>query len=122
PLALSNVEQHSWLGYYVACAPGADSDPQFDTLGPGGVLAQQPLELRLSRFVGDGMHEDVDVTNVTRRAVTFTLQLEIDSDFADLDETKGKRKQSGQRAREWRPAETGAWELAYHYRAEHAFD
>lgn len=121
PLALSNVEQHSWLGYYVAIAPGAESDPQFDTLGPGGVLGQQPVELRLSRFVGDGMHEDVDLTNFTRRAIRFRLQLEIDADFADHDETRSERKQSGTHERHWSATGADAWELVYRYRAEHAF-
>src|SRR3712207_389383 len=27
PAALSNVEQHSWLGYYLALAPGVDPGP-----------------------------------------------------------------------------------------------
>ncbi len=122
PLALSNVEQHSWMGYYLALSPNADNDPRFRILGPGGTLAQQPIELRLSRFVGDGLHEDVDVTNFTKRPVQFTLQLELDADFADEAETKGERFQKGERQRDWRQAADGVWELAYRYRAEHAFD
>lgn len=122
PLALSNVEQHSWMGYYVALSPNADADPRFTILGPGGTLAQQPIELRLSRFVGDGMHEDVDVTNFTRRPVQLTLHLQVDADFADKDETKNPRQQIGNRTREWREAGGGAWELVYRYHAEHPFD
>lgn len=122
PLALSNVEQHSWLGYYVALSPNADEDPRFTLLGPGGTLGQQPIELRLSRFVGDGMHEDVDVTNFTQASVRFLLQLQIDADFADEHETKESRRQFGERTREWRQGDDGVWELAYRYRAEHAFD
>src|SRR5947208_1825340 len=59
PIALSNVEQHSWLGYYLALSPNAGEQGDWEILGPGGKLAQQPVELRLSRFVADGMHEDV---------------------------------------------------------------
>ena len=122
PLALSNVEQHSWLGYYVAQAPGSGPDPRFTVLGPGGTLGQQPIELRLSRFVGDGMHEDVDLTNFTQRAVSFVLQLWVDADFADKDETKEPRRQHGQLRREWRQAAGDAWELSFRYSAEHSYN
>ncbi|MGH7956688.1 MAG: glycogen debranching N-terminal domain-containing protein, partial [Opitutaceae bacterium] len=122
PLALSNVEQHSWMGYYVALAPGAEPDPRFTILGPGGTLAQQPIELRLSRFVGDGMHEDVDLTNFAQRPASFTLQLWVDADFADKDETKEPRRQFGGIARDWRETGAGVWELAFRYAAQHAFD
>jgi hypothetical protein len=52
--ALSNVEQHTWLGYYIAPAPDAENN--YATQGPGGATAQQAVELRLSRFVSDGLH------------------------------------------------------------------
>ena len=51
-----------WLGYYLALSPNAGEQGDWEILGPGGKLAQQPVELRLSRFVADGMHEDVDLT------------------------------------------------------------
>src|SRR5438874_10512324 len=85
-VALSNVDQHSWLGYYILLAPGFEDirDP-----GSGNLTqaTQQALELRLSRYVGEGMHEDVDLTNYTLRPVAFHLTLEVDADFADLHET-----------------------------------
>src|SRR5919106_6867839 len=34
PNGLSNIEQHSWLGYYIAPAPDAIDNPA--TQGPGG--------------------------------------------------------------------------------------
>src|SRR5438067_5954762 len=99
PLALSNVEQHTWLGYYITHSPQAERDPRFKTLGPGGTLAQQPVELRLSRFVGDGLHEDVDITNFSGEPAAFTLQLVVDADFADVDETHDRRQQFGELTR-----------------------
>ena len=45
PVALSNVEQHSWLGYYIALSPNASEQGDWETLGPGGKLAQRPIEL-----------------------------------------------------------------------------
>ena len=41
-------------------------------------MAQQPIELRVSRFIGDGMHEDLALTNFTQEKVKFTLSLEVD--------------------------------------------
>ena len=116
--ALSNVEQHSWLGYYAIPAPDAEDD--YVTQGPGGALAQHTIELRLSRLVSDGVHEDVDVTNFTQRPATLTLDLHVDADFADIAETKGTRLQHGKVSREWR-AGAGGYELSFAYVAEHAF-
>src|SRR5262249_18312789 len=83
PVALSNVEQHTWLGYYIALPSGAseECDP-----GSGQMeeVSEQTLELRLSRYIGDGMHEDIDLTNFTQATTTFTLSLQFDADFADI--------------------------------------
>lgn len=37
-VALANVEQHSWLGYYIAPSPNAGKQGEFETLGPGASL------------------------------------------------------------------------------------
>jgi glycogen debranching enzyme len=116
--ALSNVEQHSWLGYYAIPAPDVVND--YGTQGPGGALAQHTIELRLSRLVSDGVHEDVDVTNFTQRPATLTLDLHVDADFADIAETKGERLQHGKVTREWRATASGH-ELLFAYEAEHAY-
>jgi hypothetical protein len=83
PVALSNTAQHTWLGYYIAPPPG-DDKPETDS-GSGQVpdAAQQTIEMRVSRYAGGGIHEDVDLTNFTQRAVAFTLELEAEADFAD---------------------------------------
>jgi glycogen debranching enzyme len=118
PNALSSVEQHSWLGYYVIQAPDAVND--FVTQGPGGAIAQHTIELRLSRFVSDGVHEDVDVTNFTQRAAALALELRVDADFADIAETKGERLQRGTVNHEWRTTGNGH-ALVFSYDAEHTY-
>jgi glycogen debranching enzyme len=118
PNALSNVEQHSWLGYYAIAAPEVAND--YGTQGPGGALAQHTIELRLSRLVSDGVHEDVDVTNFTQRPAVLGLALHVDADFADIAETKGIRLQRGKVQREWRSTGRGH-ELTFEYEAEHAY-
>ncbi len=121
PVALSNVEQHSWLGYYITLAPGID--PGSPDKGSGGMspVSQQTLELRLSRFVGNGFHEDVDLTNFTQKSIQFRLELEAEADFADLVETKQDRQQQGTLDRSWQQTDEGH-ELVFDYAAEHHFD
>lgn len=119
PVALSNVEQHTWLGYYMVLPRGVSEERD---LGSGHlqVISEQTLELRLSRFVGDGMHEDVDLTNFTQQPAAFTLTLEVDADFADVDETLGDRQQRGQIIRTWRKVKD-TWELCFDYTVEHTY-
>src|SRR5437762_11375904 len=69
-ISLSNVEQHNWLGYYTTSSPNPPAFNLAGPLGPGGRAAEETIELRLSRFVGDGFHEDIDVTNFTPKAAT----------------------------------------------------
>lgn len=122
PNGLSNVDQHTWLGYYVAASPPYARGEQ-GTLGPGGVIAQQPIELRISRYVDDGFHEDVDVTNFSQETARLTLELRVDGDFADVAETKGPRRQHGHVERRWQQVGADAvWELSLEYHAEHAYD
>lgn len=118
PSGLSNVEQHTWLGYYVAPAPGVRDN--YGTLGPGGAAAQQTIELRLSRYVSDGLHEDVDITNFTQQPARLTLLLHVDADFADTAETKSKRLQRGRIRRNWQ-SDGETHELAFRYCAEHRY-
>jgi glycogen debranching enzyme len=119
PVALSNVEQHTWLGYYIALPPGVKEEHDPGS-GQMEVISQQTLELRLSRFIGEGLHEDVDITNFTQQKTAFTLTLEVDADFADVDETKGFRQQKGEIGREWHGT-GGVWELRFDYRVEHTY-
>ena len=120
PVALSNVEQHTWLGYYIALPPGVKEERDPGS-GQMETISEQTLELRLSRYVGDGLHEDVDLANFTQQRTAFTLTLEVDADFADIDETKGERQQKGEIRREWREAD-GTRELYFDYTVEHTYN
>lgn len=120
PVTLSNVEPHTWLGYYIALPPGVERERDTGS-GQMETVSEQTLELRLSRYVGDGLHEDVDLTNFTQKKTAFTLALDVDADFADVDETKWGREQAGEVVREWRESPGGAWELCFDYRVERAY-
>jgi glycogen debranching enzyme len=64
--------------------------------------AQQAVELRVSRFVGNGMHEDLDIINYSDRTVRLRLAVELDADFAD--QARRLEKVEGLKIRRlWRP-------------------
>ncbi|AFL49014.1 glycogen debranching enzyme [Sinorhizobium fredii] len=115
-VSVSNVAQHSWLGYYIAPPPKASAHHPIIS-----EIAQETIELRLSRYVGEGLHEDVDLANFTQEDVRFTLQLELDADFADQDETRGNRRQDGKLTFTWDEGEEDP-ELRFYYEAHHQYD
>src|SRR5688572_2442247 len=79
PSALSNVEQHSWLGYYLTAVPDASSVADS---GSGHVQdeSQHSLEIRISRAIHEGLHEDIDVTNFSQWNTSFELELHVAAD------------------------------------------
>lgn len=120
-VAVSNVEQHSWLGYYISPAPGANWKQDTGS-GEMEEASEETIELKVSRTVGLGVHEDLDFTNFTQRSVQFTFEIELDSDFADQSETfRRKRKQRGKLIRRWRRPSSRRGELVYNYRASHRY-
>jgi glycogen debranching enzyme len=118
-VVVSNVEQHSWLGYYIVLPPGlkwtADS-------GSGAMqpVSEETIELKISRTVGLGVHEDIDFTNFTQQPVGLNFEIEIDADFADQAEMS-RRKQHGQLRKRWRTLSRGTRELRFDYYAKHQY-
>ncbi len=53
-----------------------------------GGLGQDTLSLARRRFVGDGMQDHLSVRNETHMPVSFTLELELAADFADIISVK----------------------------------
>ena len=62
-----------------------------ELLDRDGVVPRQSLAIRLDRTVSGGVHEDYDVINYGRRAVRLTIEIEIESDFADIFDVKSGR-------------------------------
>jgi glycogen debranching enzyme len=118
-IAVSNVEQHSWLGYYGSVPPG--SQWQEDT-GSGQMqpVSEETIELKVSRTVGLGIHEDIDFTNFAQTPSRLRFEIEVDGDFADQSETE-ERKQHGNLKKRWRRPSARAAELIFDYRAEHSY-
>jgi glycogen debranching enzyme len=118
PNVLSTVDQHSWLGYYLAVAASARVEDPDTGSGQVPALSRRPLEIRVSRFLDDGLHEDIDVTNYGDEAVGFTLAIEIEADFADRAETR-VRQQHGTLNRTW---DAGHARLRFDYAAAHRYE
>jgi glycogen debranching enzyme len=57
-------------------------------LDPDGPVAAHSLSIRLDRTVSGGVHEDYDIVNYGRRAIRLTIEVEIESDFADIFDVK----------------------------------
>lgn len=56
-----------------------------------GTIPPRTLGLTISRSIGDGMHEDLDVTNNSMKPVRFQLEIALRCDFADIFEVKSGR-------------------------------
>lgn len=112
----SNVEQSSWLGYYVQAPENCKETPtgECDPL-------QETVELRLTRSVGEGMHEDVLLTNHTQVSAAVKLELQFAHPFIAREEAKNGRKQRGKLTLHWGQASAGSWELMVDYRARHKY-
>ncbi|MBA2662428.1 MAG: amylo-alpha-1,6-glucosidase [Bradymonadaceae bacterium] len=119
PVALSKVEEHAWLGYYIVRAPGSQQSAVDMGSGLMDDVSEQTLELRISRFVGSNVHEDLDLTNYSSKPVRFELGVELDADFADLVETARERQQHGTLQRRWEQIGAKQWELRFDYAARH---
>lgn len=113
----SKIEQHSWMGYFIQApenwkeTPSSESNP-----------LQQTVELRLKRCVGEGMLEEVELTNHTQISTHVRLELEFEPEFASRKEAAGERKQSGKLSSNWRELDRGAWEWDFRYHAEHHYE
>ena len=62
-----------------------------DFVTEDGPIAARTLGLTLSRHIEGGMHEDIDISNNSGKAVRFNLEIAVRSDFADIFEVKSNR-------------------------------
>jgi glycogen debranching enzyme len=70
-----------------------------DNVGP---VERQSLAIRVDRTVSEGVHEDLDIVNYGRRPVRLTIEVSIDSDFADIfDVRKDQFVRRGQINTRW---------------------
>jgi glycogen debranching enzyme len=124
--ALSAVDAYSTLGYYV-CPPRSrlinenselrTQDSEVDGLGLSVHENDRQVVIRMARFVGRGLHEDLEITNHGLSAATLALVWELDTDFADLFEARGgERRQTAPIETDWRPDTGSGSTLRFNYR------
>jgi glycogen debranching enzyme len=53
-----------------------------------GTIPPRTLGFTISRSIGGGMHEDLDITNNSMRSVRFQLEIALRCDYADIFEVK----------------------------------
>jgi glycogen debranching enzyme len=115
--AFSPVNQNSSIGYYIATPKNwkqtetKDSNP-----------AQQSIELRVGRAVGDGLHEDVWLTNHTQIKTVVDLALEIASNFESPSDLRSGEDVPGEVRRKWRSIGSDGWQLHFDYKARHKYE
>jgi glycogen debranching enzyme len=112
----SSIEQFSWMGYFIQAPKNCKATPthECDPL-------QQTLELRLTRSVGEGMHEDVHLTNHTQIETDVTLELQYEYAFVSQTEAEKKRRQFGKLELKWAEPEPNVWEQMADYRVQHRY-
>jgi glycogen debranching enzyme len=67
-----------------------------------GPIPPRTLGLIVRRSIFEGMHEDIDITNHSKKAVRFQLEIAMRSDFADIFEVKsGSIVRRGRITTEW---------------------
>jgi glycogen debranching enzyme len=59
-----------------------------DLLDTAGPIDRNSLSIRLDRTVAGGVHEDLDIINYARRPVRLTIEIGLESDFADIFDVK----------------------------------
>ncbi|HXR96255.1 MAG TPA: glycogen debranching N-terminal domain-containing protein [Terriglobales bacterium] len=113
----TQIEQNSLLAYSIVHPhtrhsnySGKKSLPE----DPRGAT-EETIELRLATALSDGLHQDADVSNFTISPQKVEVELELNADFAGLDEVlSGKRQQHGRLDRR-----AAQGEVIWRYRAHH---
>ncbi len=81
---------------------------------PEAMLPERAVGLRLDRTVFEGVHEDYELVSFARYPVRLVLEVELDSDFADIFDVRANRLvRRGDLQTVWRPS---AGELRTTYR------
>lgn len=111
--ALSAVDQRRSIAYYIFAPPECRKKQE-----PGCDPAQNSVEIKIDREVGEGLLENVTLTNHTLLNTSFTLTLDVAADFAAQSEATGSRQQRGRLTKEWRRSGDGG-SLSFDYKARH---
>jgi glycogen debranching enzyme len=62
-----------------------------ELLDRDGLVPRETIELRIDRTISGGVHEDYDLVSYARRPVRLTIEVAIESDFADIFDVRSRR-------------------------------
>jgi glycogen debranching enzyme len=83
PVLLTSAATHFFASRYEFANP--------DMIDTEGAIPANTISMRLDRTISEGVHEDIDIVNYGQRPVSIALDVEIDSDFADIFDVVGPR-------------------------------
>ncbi|MGH2510994.1 MAG: amylo-alpha-1,6-glucosidase, partial [Ktedonobacteraceae bacterium] len=93
------------------------TNPEIETVE--GKLAPHTIGFTLSRQVNEGIHEELELVNYSGHKVSFLLELELYSDFADISEVRThKIIPRGEQQTVWQ-AKTHQLRTAYQHKDYH---
>lgn len=95
------------------------TNPPLWTDVDGGQIAENALGLTIDRTVGEGIHEDLYLTNYSGKEVRVILELALEADFADLFEVRNRKiVQRGRISTTWH-ASRREWHTTYDHEDFH---
>lgn len=99
--AFSSVDAYSTLAYYV-CPPMEGENGDKNSGEERREERDRQVAIRVARFVGQGLHEDIKITNHGQSEAHLELAWELATDFADLVAVRsGKREQRAPIDSQW---------------------
>src|SRR6202171_5579407 len=103
PLLLDAITVEHFSARHEFTTPELPIGPSSDA-GADGLLPERSIGLRLERTILEGVHEDYDLTNYAMYPVRVVLEIQIESDFADVFDVRSHRLiRRGDLQTTWRP-------------------
>ena len=112
--SFSPIDAYSTLAYYV-CPPAGDDGNTGGGDG-GNEERDRQVAIRVARFVGQGLHTDIEIANHGQSEARLELAWELAADFADLVAVRsGKREQRAPIDAQWEETPNGNGALRFTY-------
>jgi len=103
PRLLDAITVEHFSARYEFMTPELHLGPSSDA-SADGILPEGSVGFRLERTILEGVHEDYDLTNYATHPVRLLLEIQIESDFADVFDVRNHRLiRRGDLQTTWRP-------------------
>ncbi len=117
PVSAVAVDSTSAVAFFLVPSPaGLAGGPPGGHHPSGGEIVEKGIEIRANMSLDRALRFEFVLTNHAMAEATFTLELAMDADFADLQEARtGKRIQMAGVDRAWASLSDGSGELTFRY-------